>query len=167
MGWFGRKSAAERALDRALEENRALVQRLDRTEARAEAAAQPQPSADAMPALVSAFGSMAKAVTDAMTTQAEMSNRMLERTYRREVSSVAAQMGLKGREVRKQKEAAAAAAQQLVIPQLDLQKVKECEECAAEIEGRSPRHANNLMRHKQERHEALVLPLCHANGSGN
>lgn len=114
-----------------------------------------------------AFESMAKALTSALSQQTDMANKMLERSYRREVSSVAAEMGRKGREVRQKKEADAAAAAAAQVVMLDMKKVKECEECAAELENRAPRHTDHLFRHSQERHAQLVLPLCHANGAAN
>lgn len=159
----------QRALDRALieelrEQNRALRERLTAVETRAKTSASADAAADAAPtvmqALVGAFGAMASGLSKMMATQTDLTNKMMERTYRQQLSTAAAEMGRRGRAKRVEKETAEKLAeQQGALALIDVDRVKECEECAAVLEGRAPLHTNHLMRHRSENHEGLVLPL--------
>jgi hypothetical protein len=165
MGWFKRRNREPERVDEILDALRALGVRLTEVEARAQT---PAPAVTAPPPLPPITEPLVRALTAMVGSQLELTNKMMERTYRQQLSTSAQEMGRRGKakameNLEKRRAAETPPGMEHAI--LNLEEVKKCEECAARLEGRAAHHSNHLFRHNTEAHETLVLPLVRSNGN--
>lgn len=142
-------------LDQILSACQALQQHCARLETRVEAL-ESRPAASAAPSDVH---TLATTLLKLVEGNSSLVGRILDRASRQAISLEASAMAMKSVESRQRKRQAEKEALQPHLPLIDIAKLKtECEECAAKLEKRAPRHTSNLLKHAQEKHEEMILP---------
>lgn len=150
-------------LDEVLSACRALQQLYARLETRLDALER----APTGPPAPSDVHTLATTLLKLVEGNSTLVGRILDRAARQQISAEASAMAAASVASRKRKREAAEATGQ-PLPLIDVAKLKaECEECAAKLEHRAPRHTANLIKHASEKHEDLLLPDALAQESLN
>lgn len=169
MGWFQRKSVPDPLLGQILESVRDLGNRLVAVETRLSTRESPQPVVHTDSSLHELVSLALKTSLESAKTRLEATERFAERQERRALNDPALALSRAGvdarnRKRREREEAARKEAEPQINAAIAAAKA-DCEECAAALEHRAAAHTSDLMKHRNQRHEMLVLPLV-MNGNG-
>lgn len=158
MPFFSRRRDDDRRLDEILSTLRTFDARLTHVETYAKPQTALLPSTERLDPMAAALGrgleAMANVLPELVKGQLDLSSRLSERVVKNSLSATASDLGRRSGEKRREKAAEKAATETAVALTEQQQHLaacaNDCEDCAAQIEKRGPRHTNDMIRHVRD-----------------